>query len=97
MWALYLSAFFTYTYSMATLERDLFVFSGAAAVVDAAEVFTGVAIVSWVWRNVMIRREEDVPFEAEAPGDEMFQGFNLSEIHTAQVISTRKDSVAQLK
>jgi hypothetical protein len=97
MWALYVSAFFTYTYSMAALERALFLVDGSVGVVQAAEVFTGVAIVLWMWRITTIRREEDVPYEAEAPSDEMFQGFNLSEIHTAQVISTRKDSVAQLK
>lgn len=97
LWALYLSAFFTYTYSMAALERGLFMFSGPDAVVQAAEVFTGIAIALWIWRKVRIRGVDDVSYEAAEPEDQMFQGFNLSEIHAAQSVATRHDSAARLK
>jgi len=97
LWAFYLSAFLTYTYSMAALERDLFVFGGPTSVVHAAEVFTGIAFALWIWRAVKIRALDDVPYEAAEPDDQMFQGFNLSEIHAAQSVATRHDSAVRLK
>jgi hypothetical protein len=97
LWALYLSAFFTYTYSMSALERALFVFGGSAAVYQAAEAFTGIAIALWIWRKIKIRSAGEVPYEAAEPDDEMFQGFNLSEIHAAQSVAARHDSAARVK
>jgi hypothetical protein len=97
LWAFYLSAFLTYTYSMAALERDLFVFGGPSSVLHAAEVFTGIAVALWIWRKWRIRSDDDVPYEADVPSDEMFQGFNLSEIHAAQSVTARHDSTARVK
>jgi len=97
LWAFYLSAFLTYTYSMAALERDLFVFGGPPSVLHAAEVFTGIALALWIWRKWRIRSADDVPYEAAEPDDQMFQGFNLSEIHAAQSVAARHDSRARLK
>jgi len=97
LWGFYLSAFFTYTYSMAALERSLFVDGGHAAVLEAAEVFAGVAVALWVWRKWRIRSADEVPYEAAEPDDQMFQGFNLSEIHAAQSVAARHDSPAHLK
>jgi hypothetical protein len=97
LWAFYLSAFLTYTYSMAALERDLFMFGGPASVRHAAEVFGGVALALWIWREWRIRSADDVSYEAAEPDDQMFQGFNLSEIHAAQSVAARHDSPTRLK
>jgi len=97
LWALYLSAFFTYTYSMSALERILFVSGGSAAVFQATEAFAGIALALWIWRKVKIRGADEVPYEAAEPDDEMFQGFNLSEIHAAQSVAARHDSAARVK
>jgi len=94
LWALYLSGFFTYTYSMAALERDLFVFGGPASVFRASEVFAGIALALWIWRKIDLRSAGDVPYEPAEPDDQMFQGFNLSEIHAAQSVATQKDQEA---
>jgi len=91
LWAFYLSAFLTYTYSMAALERDLFVFGGARSVLHASEVFAGIALVLWIARRLSIHKLDAVPYEAAEPDDQMFQGFNLSEIHAAQSVAARKD------
>jgi hypothetical protein len=97
LWGFYLSAFFTYTYSMAALERSLFVDGGHAAVLEAAEVFAGIAVALWIWRKWRIRSVDEVSYEAAEPDDQMFQGFNLSEIHAAQSVAARHDSPAHLK
>lgn len=97
LWGFYLSAFFTYTYSMAALERALFADGGPIAVLEAAEVFTGIALALWTWRKWRIRSADDVPYEAAEPDGQMFQGFNLSEIHAAQSVAARHDSPERLK
>jgi phage terminase large subunit-like protein len=43
----------------------------------------------WLRRKWKVRSWEDIPFEAEMPEDQMFQGFNLSEIHAAQAVASR--------
>jgi len=89
LWAVYLSAFLTYTYSMADLERELLRHGGTPSVVTASMVFTSIAFALWVWRKLRIRQLEDVPYEAERPDDEMFQGFNLTEAYVAETIASR--------
>jgi hypothetical protein len=91
LWAVYLSAFLTYTYSMAALERGLLRGEGSTSVLTASAALTSVAFGLWVWRKVKIRQLEDVPYEAERPDDEMFQGFNLTEAYVAEAIASRLD------
>ena len=97
LWGFYLSAFVTYTYSMATLERTLFKVGGAPAVFQSAEVFAGIGAALWIWRKWQIRVIDEVPYQAAETGDEMFQGFNLSEMHAAQSVAARHDSAARVK
>jgi hypothetical protein len=97
LWAAYLFGFFTYTYSMAALERALLESGGVDYALRAAAVFVAIAAGLWVTRKLRIRDLTDVPYEAALPDDEMFQGFNLSEIHAAQSVATRHDSTARLK
>ena len=89
LWALYLSVFFTYTFTAAALERDLMEGYGARAVLEAAAVVAGVALAVWARRKVTLRSAAPVPFEAEIPEGEMFQGFNLTEIYAAQAVAAR--------
>jgi hypothetical protein len=42
----------------------------------------------WGRRRFNLRRAPDVSFEAEIPASEMFQGFNLSEIHAASAVAS---------
>jgi hypothetical protein len=94
LWAIYLSAFFTYTFTSAELERQLMREFGTPGVLRAAAVFLGVAFALWVRRKFKVRGWEDVPFEADMPADQMFQGFNLSEIHAAQAVASRPNGPA---
>ena len=92
LWAVYISAFLTYTLSTVRLERDLFTIGGATAVLEAAGVFAAIAFVLWGRRIVKLRTVEAVSFDADLPDDEMFQGFNLSEIHAAQAVAAHGDA-----
>jgi hypothetical protein len=89
LWALYLSAFFTYTFTTVTLERDLYASFGGTAVLKAAAVFGLIASGFWARRKFKVRGIETVSFEPEIPAAEMFQGFNLSEIQAAQAVAAR--------
>lgn len=89
LWALYFSAFTTYTMTSAALERDLMRWAGTRGIAWAVAVFSGIALALWVRRKWKARSWTEVPFEAEMPQDQMFQGFNLSEIHAAQAVASR--------
>ena len=89
LWALYLSAFTTYTMTSAALERELMRTAGTTGIAWAVGVFGAIALALWLRRKWKVRAWTDVPFEAEMPEDQMFQGFNLSEIHAAQAVATR--------
>jgi hypothetical protein len=91
LWPLYLSAFLTYTYSMAWFESD---FGGGDGVWNAAIFFSAVAGVLWIVRKYRIGRVAEVPFEADVPDDETFKGFNLTEIYAAQAIATMSAGVS---
>lgn len=91
LWPLYLSAFLTYTYSMAWFESD---FAGGDGVWNAATFFTCVAAVLWMVRKYRIRQLDELPFEADVPDDETFKGFNLTEIYAAQAIATMSPGVS---
>jgi len=43
-------------------------------------------------RKYKLREADSVPFEADIPDDEMFKGFNLSEIHAAQAVAAQRTS-----
>ena len=62
---------------------------GTQGIAIAATVFAALAFSLWVWRQLKVRHWTDIPFEAAMPDDQMFQGFNLSEIHTAQAVAAR--------
>jgi hypothetical protein len=89
LWALYLSAFTTYTMTSATLERDLMIAFGPTGIAWATGVFGAIAVGLWLRRKWKVRSWTDIPFEADMPEDQMFQGFNLSEIHAAQSVASR--------
>jgi hypothetical protein len=89
LWALYLSAFTTYTMTSAALEKDVMRAAGATGIAWAVGVFATIAFALWARRKWKVREWTDVPFEAEMPEDQMFQGFNLSEIHAAQAVASR--------
>jgi len=91
LWALYFSAFFTYTLSSAKLERALMTEFGGDGIVKAAVVFSSIAAALWVRRKIKVWSWDTVPFEAEMPEDQMFQGFNLSEIQAAQAVASHAD------
>jgi hypothetical protein len=91
LWALYLSIFLTYTISSASLERELLTWTGARGLLSAAAIFAALGMGAWAVRKYRLRNIEEVPFEADLPEDEMFRGFNLSEIYTAQAVATRRD------
>lgn len=95
LWALYLSAFMTYTFSSAGLELSLLAWGGPGAVINAAGIFCGIALGCWAWRKYTLRELLAVPFEADIPEDVMFQGFNLSEIHAAQSVAARGSAERQ--
>jgi hypothetical protein len=87
LWALYISFFLTYTLTSATLERDLYTWFGRQGPLIAAAVFTGLSLGLWALRKYKLRSVEAVTFEADVPEDEMFQGFNLTEIYAAQAVA----------
>ncbi len=87
LWAVYLSAFLTYTFSSVGIERALLRGIGLTAVLRAAGVIGGFAVALWALRRYKLRGVEAVSFEAELPDDETFKGFNLSEIHAAQAVA----------
>jgi hypothetical protein len=89
LWALYLSAFLTYTFSSVGLELALLRSIGDDGVLRAALVIGGFAMGLWALRKYKLRELDAVPFEAELPADEAFRGFNLSEIHAAQSVASR--------
>jgi len=88
LWAVYLSGFLTYTFTTARLERDLLAIGGPRYVLNAAVIFVAMAAGLWIWRKIKVRELLDVPFEADMPADQMFQGFNLSEIEAAQAVAS---------
>jgi hypothetical protein len=90
LWGAYFSIFLTYTFTSVTLERGLWQWYGARAVLNAAAVFAGFGFILWARRKYMLRDIEAVSFEAEEPEDQMFQGFNLSEIQAAQAVATHR-------
>ncbi len=94
LWALYFSAFLTYTFTSASLEQTLLQRVGAEGVLDAAGVFSAIGLGFWAWRKFKLRETADIPFEAEIPNDQMFQGFNLSEIHAAQAVASTSSTLA---
>ncbi|HET7697326.1 MAG TPA: hypothetical protein VFK57_16550 [Vicinamibacterales bacterium] len=89
LWALYLTAFTTYTMTSANLERELMRSGGTSGIAWAVAIFGAIALALWARRKWKVRAWTDVPFEAEMPDDQMFQGFNLSEIHAAQAVASR--------
>jgi hypothetical protein len=91
LWAVYLSIFLTYTFTSATLERDLLKWAGPRGVLSAAAIFASLGLGAWAVRKYRLRSHEDITYEADMPEDQMFQGFNLSEIYTAQAVATRGD------
>ncbi len=90
LWGAYFSIFLTYTFTSVTLERGLWQWYGARGVLNAAAVFAGCAFLLWARRKYALRDIEAVSFEAEEPEDQMFQGFNLSEIQAAQAVATHR-------
>ena len=89
LWAVYLSAFLTYTYSAVGLEVTVLRWAGATGVVRAAAVVGGFALALWAARKYRLRDVDAVPFEADLLDDETFKGFNLSEIHAAQAVAAQ--------
>jgi hypothetical protein len=92
LWALYLSAFLTYTFSAVALELTLLHEFGVTGGLRAAAVFGGLALGCWAWRKYKLRETEAVPFDADVPDDETFKGFNLSEIHAAQAVAADRSN-----
>lgn len=88
LWAAYFSLFLTYTFTSVSLERDLWRWFGARGVLNASAVFAGFALLTWARRKYVLKDIEAVSFEAEEPEDQMFQGFNLSEIQAAQAVAS---------
>jgi hypothetical protein len=86
LWAVYLSAFLTYTFSSISLELALLRWIGVAGVLRAAAAIGAGALALWGLRKYRLREADEVPFESDPP-DETFKGFNLSEIHAAQAVA----------
>lgn len=87
LWAFYLTAFLTYTFTATQFERTLMRAGGTGAVLKAALVFSAIAFAIWLRRKLKVRTWEDVLFDAEIPDDVMFQGFNLTEVYAAQSVA----------
>jgi hypothetical protein len=87
-WAFYLTAFTTYSYSMAGLEATLLREGG---LLIASGIFVSIAFASWLSRKLKVRKVEEVSFDVDVP-DEMFQGFNLTETYAAQSVASRSDA-----
>ena len=94
LWGAYFSIFLTYTFTSVTLERSVWQWYGARGVLNAAAVFAGFGFILWARRKYALRSVEAVSFEAEVPEDQMFQGFNLSEIQAAQAVATHRTDPA---
>jgi len=94
LWAAYFSVFLTYTFTSVTLERNLWRWYGAAGVLNATGVFAGFAFLAWARRKYNLRYVEAVSFEPDEPEDQMFQGFNLSEIQAAQAVASHTNGKA---
>jgi hypothetical protein len=92
LWAIYISGFITYTYTATRLERDLLSWRDAQFVMNAVGVFLAMALGLWAWRKRQLREMTEVPFEADLPDDQIFQGFNLSEIQAAQAVATHPNA-----
>jgi len=92
LWAVYLSAFLTYTFSSIGLELALLRWTGVPGVLRAAAVIGGLALGLWALRRFKLGEVESVPFEAVLPDDETFKGFNLSEIYAAQAVAEQRTS-----
>jgi hypothetical protein len=88
LWAVYITGFLAYTFTAAQFERTLFQWT-PGDVIRAAAVFMAIALVFWTWRKLKVRSLTAVPFEADIPEDQMFQGFNLSEMHAAQSVASK--------
>jgi len=88
LWAVYISGFITYTYTMTRFERDVAIRGGTAFVLNTAAVLLALALGFWMWRKMKLCDMLEVPFEADLPEDVMFQGFNLSEIQAAQAVAS---------
>jgi hypothetical protein len=89
LWALYISGFLTYTFTAVGLEISLLRDAGPQGVLRATAVVAGGALAFWARRKFKLRDLDAVPYEPDMPEDEMFQGFNLSEIHAAQSVAAR--------
>jgi hypothetical protein len=87
LWAIYISFFLTYTLTSATLERDLYSAYGRQGPLIATAVFTALSLGLWGLRKYRLRTVEAVTFDPDVPEDEMFQGFNLTEIYAAQAVA----------
>lgn len=94
LWAFYLTAFSMYCYTMTALETSLLRNGG---LLITSGVFVSVAFASWLRRKLKLRHVEEVPFEAEAPDDEMFQGFNLTETYAAQSVAPTANGAGKLQ
>ena len=88
LWGLYITIFLTYTFTSARLEKELLKWTGGEGVLKAAAVFCTFAAAVWVVRKYRLRQAQDVPYEADMPEEQMFQGFNLTEIYTAQAVAS---------
>jgi hypothetical protein len=95
LWAVYLSLFLTYTFSSAELEVTLLQWGGSRGILDAAAWFCGFALVFWARRKFKLREATEIPFEPDMPDDQMFQGFNLTEMYAAQSVAPRANGSAK--
>jgi len=91
LWAAYLFAFITYTFTAARFEQVMMQAYGGSGVLKAALVFAAIAALLWTRRKFKVRSWEDVPFEAEIPEDEIFRGFNLTEGYAAEAVASRRE------
>jgi hypothetical protein len=83
LWPLYLSSFIAYTYTAASIERELLLHGGLRWTVITLAIIAAGLSAARLWRAA---RDIEVPFEVEIP-DETFAGFNLSEGLAAQAVA----------
>ena len=57
--------------------------------------FCGFALVFWARRKFKLREATEIPFEPDMPDDQMFQGFNLTEMYAAQSVAPRANGSAK--
>jgi hypothetical protein len=88
LWPVYFGVFSFYAFGMAALERQFLSPPDPGSVLKTCAVFGLIAAAIWGRRRFNLRRAPDVSFEAEIPASEMFQGFNLSEIHAASAVAS---------